>query len=61
MSSKRRIRRKGCTGKIKHVSQKAAERVRRMVATRELRRTQTYKCQHCGYWHWGHVPKRKER
>lgn len=56
MSSKRRIRRKSCTGKVRHESAAAG-----WAAINSLHRTRgdqgrmtAYRCQFCKGWHVGH-------
>lgn len=56
MSSKRRLRRKSCEGKIRHVDAGAAQ-----AALTALVRNKgwqgpmnPYKCRFCGGWHIGH-------
>lgn len=57
MSSKRRIRRKACKGKVRHTDQ-----ARAWAALHALERNKgpqgpmrVYRCQFCGGWHFGHV------
>jgi hypothetical protein len=54
MSSKRRLRRKGCAGKTRHETREAAR-----AHLLELRRPWTlnvYPCRYCGGFHVGHKP-----
>ncbi len=59
MSSKRRIRRKSCTGKTRYLSFKEAEH----AMTGFIRRQSgsdwplsPYRCKFCNGFHFGHVP-----
>ncbi len=56
MASKRRIRGKSCTGKIRHKTREGAE-----AHARDLRskgeRVWVYRCHFCGGWHVGHPTK----
>ncbi|MDY7027968.1 MAG: hypothetical protein SVR04_06700 [Spirochaetota bacterium] len=58
MSSKRRIRRRSCEGKVRHESLEAAK-----IACREMRRqgeiVRPYHCRFCGGYHVGHYNRRK--
>lgn len=64
MSSKRAIRRKQCTGKVRHDTQEHA-----LVAVRALVKKYAgnighlspYRCGFCGGWHVGHTPGRQRR
>jgi hypothetical protein len=54
MSSKRRLRRKKCTRKIKHDSEDAALAIiKKMRKTGTTKRLRAYKCNFCGGWHVG--------
>lgn len=67
MASRRRKRRRSCTGKKRHRSYQDALRAVRGTRAFNLQ-TQTfnvpsqdaalgaYKCSHCGFWHVGHKP-----
>lgn len=48
------MRRKACTGKIRHIDKAAAD-----LVYRKVRRTtgymEPYKCRWCGGWHLGHA------
>jgi hypothetical protein len=59
MSSKRRHRRKACTGKTRHVDL-AAAREAALRARGRGHRVNTYPCPYCGGWHIGH-PTRDQR
>lgn len=57
MTSKRRLRKKMCTGKVKHRSPMMAQiAIRKMNPTA---RYSTYWCRFCGYVHVGHTPSPK--
>ncbi len=56
MSSKRRIRRKSCKGKVRHESAQHAWAHVRALRKRDDDRMNTYHCQFCGGWHVGHTP-----
>jgi predicted Zn-ribbon and HTH transcriptional regulator len=58
MSSKRRLRRKACTGKRQFADEAAA-----IAAIKSLTRSQgwqgllvPYHCKFCGWFHFGHAP-----
>lgn len=54
MASKRRIRRKACEGKARHLTAEHA-----MIALRKTRQPDmnVYRCRFCGGYHIGHLPK----
>ena len=59
LSSKRAIKRRGCEGKVRYSSQRAAQ-----AAIGRLRRNTgatgwftAYRCPRCGMFHFGHAPK----
>lgn len=52
MSSKRRLRRNSCKGKVRHASQKDAL-VQVGIIARHGGRVVPYKCPFCGGWHVG--------
>lgn len=57
MSSKRRLRRAKCTGKVRHADEAAAKQAiykltRKMTGA--LGHMQPYRCGLCGGWHIGH-------
>ncbi len=56
MSSKRRIRRKACTGKIRHeTQQEAAGHRSHLIRSKGYQGLlNTYHCKFCGGWHVGH-------
>lgn len=54
MSSKRRIRRKQCEGKVRHASRDAAITAVRQMARRRDVYLVPYRCQFCKGWHIGH-------
>lgn len=58
MSSKRAIRRKSCSGKIRHADLAAAQRaIYRLNRDKGYQGPMSaYKCSHCGGWHIGHTP-----
>lgn len=60
MSSKRRLRRRSCEGKVRHVSQKAAL-VQVGIIARHGGRVVPYHCPFCGGWHVGHPNARIKR
>lgn len=49
MASKRRLRRKSCTGKVRYLSQD--------LALAALSAMTPYRCQFCNGFHFGHPPK----
>jgi len=55
MSSKRRIRRKACVGKIRSTTAEAARE--QMLATHRPGRLNVYPCRFCGGYHVGHRPR----
>lgn len=57
MASKRRLRRKGCTHKVRHESEAFAK----IAAYKTKGRVGAYKCKFCGGWHVGHAPKKVRR
>lgn len=57
MSSKRRLRRAKCTGKVRHADEHGAKQAifkltRKMTGA--LGHMQPYRCSFCGGWHIGH-------
>ena len=54
MASKRRKRRKSCTGKKRYPSRKEAMDSRDRVFKEYRIRLDAYKCDFCGGWHIGH-------
>lgn len=66
MASKRRLRRKQCTGKVGHPDEASAYHVISAIYWKERALTKTvglprsvcplqpYRCPHCGKWHIGH-------
>ncbi len=52
MASKRRLRRKRCTGKKRH------ETIRAAMAFARSPGLNAYKCNFCGGYHVGHVPRK---
>jgi hypothetical protein len=55
MASKRRLRRKQCTGKKKHETFQEARMFLRGPGMN------VYKCRFCGKFHVGHVPRRIQK
>lgn len=57
MSSKRRIRRKSCTGKVRHASVEAGQReIHRLHRAHGYDgRMNCYRCPFCNGWHIGHA------
>lgn len=53
MSSKRRLRRKMCEGKVRHATRDVAMGAVRKLARRDIY-TVPYLCRFCGGWHIGH-------
>lgn len=53
MASKRAIRRKACTGKVRHRDQTAAVSHSARL-NRGGEQTHAYTCPHCRGWHVGH-------
>lgn len=59
MASKRKQRRKACTGKVRHETLEFALIAKKMVPYgKEL---VAYKCKSCGGFHIGHPPKKVRR
>lgn len=56
MSSKRRIRRKSCKGKVRHTSLEHADAHRHALSRLDGDRMSAYRCRFCGGWHVGHTP-----
>lgn len=58
MSSKRRLRRKSCTGKVRHETHGGA--LAHIRAIRAMNpgtpRLNPYRCQFCNFFHLGHAP-----
>ncbi len=64
MASKRKVRRKACTGKIKYELQKDAEIARNFIFHKnpEIHHSflNVYKCKFCGSFHVGHLNRKQE-
>jgi rubrerythrin len=61
MSSRRRLRRRACQGKVQHATREAAHvEIRRIARTKWAYRPglQAYRCPFCGHFHVGHPPRR---
>jgi len=59
MASKRRIRRKSCTGKVRHPDELAARRhIGALVFRKGERGLRAYRCPFCNGWHVGHGGRR---
>lgn len=56
MSSKRRIRRKSCKGKVRHTCLEHAHAALRALRKVDEDRMSAYRCQFCGGFHVGHTP-----
>lgn len=60
MTSKRRLRRRACTGKHRYPDEATA----RAAIWRQRRRwdgfMRAYRCSFCGGWHIGHAPRRQK-
>lgn len=57
MSSKRRLRRKACEGKVRHESGAAAiQAIRSLDRSGSHAKRDAYKCRFCGGYHIGHRP-----
>lgn len=56
MSSKRRIRRRSCTGKVRHETEQAArDHIGSLVRRKGWSgRMNAYRCAFCNGWHVGH-------
>lgn len=59
MASKRRLRRKGCTGKIRHPAESEAAIHAKSLSKAEGEKMAWYKCKFCKGWHVGHRAKRR--
>jgi len=55
MASKRRLRRKACEGKVRHLDLASAWEAARVAAQRSGDIIHAYRCQHCGGFHIGHA------
>ena len=62
MSSKRRIKRRSCTGKVRHVDSAAARKALRATVRHdeEHQTMNVYHCRFCGGYHIGHRSQRRE-
>lgn len=60
MASKRRLRRKSCTGKLRY-ERADAERLARRASYQTRSRISAYECWSCGGWHIGHTPGKVRR
>lgn len=60
MSSRRRVRARECTGKVKHETEAAARRALAVSARRPKFEgtVGVYRCRFCRGWHLGHTPGR---
>lgn len=58
MSSKRRLRRKACEGKVRYLTHADACTVLSRLNRRELN---AYRCPHCGWYHIGHIQAKVRR
>lgn len=60
MSSKRALRRKACTGKVRHATEAAARAAIAGVhrAGRDAGLLTPYRCRFCNGFHFGHPPRR---
>ena len=56
MASKRRLRRKACSGKNKYTREYAKEVARRMCKQFPGQKLWAYPCKFGSHWHVGHVP-----
>jgi hypothetical protein len=58
MASKRKIRRKECSGKRRYASREIAQRAvsRLKMNTKDTSYLKIYKCRWCSGWHFGHAP-----
>lgn len=60
MASKRRLRRRKCTNKVRYATEQAARSASAGLARHEQalglnsRWINAYRCPHCGGWHVGH-------
>jgi hypothetical protein len=54
MASKRRLKRKACTGKIKYAKVSAAIAASRALYKKTGAYVQAYKCKYCSSYHVGH-------
>lgn len=59
MSSKRKMRKNQCIGKVRHDTLKEAIAARKR--TPEFGKMQSYKCRWCHAYHNGHVPTEKKK
>jgi hypothetical protein len=61
MSSKRAVRRRSCTGKVRYVDFAAADwamhRLLRHEGPQDGRRMNVYRCRFCRGFHFGHAPR----
>ncbi len=58
MASKRRIRRRSCSSKIRYSTEQAAQQAKSDLRSRKPGRISMhyYKCKFCGGFHIGHMP-----
>lgn len=62
MSSKRRLRRRSCEGKIRHTSKENARAAIRSMSHNKIYGGQwPYKCQFCKGWHVGRPDKKRKK
>lgn len=57
MGSKRRLRRKACTGKRQYLTHAEANVAAHNTARTFQQRIGAYKCTYCGNYHVGHTPR----
>jgi hypothetical protein len=65
MASKRRIRKNSCKGKIQYKTEKEAQISRNFIFHKnpEIHTSylNVYKCKFCGFFHIGHLNKKREK
>lgn len=55
MASKRRLRRKSCEGKVRHLTMAGAQIQARLARRNTGESIGAYKCKHCKGYHVGHA------
>jgi hypothetical protein len=61
MASKRRIRRKQCSGKIRYENETVAKSSAFLISSRSGSLLRQYKCRWCHQYHIGHPPGKLNR
>lgn len=61
MPSKRRQRRKRCTGKVRHRTEADAQYAAFLLRQEKGLLLDPYKCSFCHCWHLGHIRRQRQR